>query len=176
MDTESTFVKGEMRKNMEARRKELILAVKMAGREQSSANVRLLNTIGAQLGLSINDEKALDILNQYGPLTAGAIAEHTGLATPSVTALIDRLEKKDFVRRVRDPEDRRRVIVTLNPQRFAELYALFGSLVHSMDEMLAPYSDEQLLVILDFLGRSSQFMRAEASRLNQESRAKSPTP
>lgn len=154
---------------MNSGRKELILAVKRAGREHSSANVRLLNVIGAQVGLSINDEKTLDILNQLGPLTAGAIAEQTGLATPSVTALIDRLEKKGFVQRVRDPEDRRRVIVTLNPQRFAELYALFGAFVHSMDEMLSPFSEEQLRVILDYLQRSTQFIREETNKMSRQS-------
>ena len=163
----------ENSKEIDAGRKALIRAIKQAGREHSSANVMLLNVIGAKFGLSINDEKALDVLNQLGPLTAGAIAEHTGLATPSVTALIDRLEKKEFVRRVRDPEDRRRVIVTLNPQRFAELYALFGSFIHSIDDLLAPYSDEELLIIHDFLKRMTQMMREETDKLNQPCEGKS---
>ncbi len=147
------------------RRHGLIAAVKMAGREQSAANVVMLNVFGERLGLGVNDVKSLDALNRLGPMTAGAIAEHTGLATPSVTALVDRLEEKGFVSRVRDREDRRRVIVTLNTERYGELYATFGSFVRSMDAMLEPYSDQELHLIHDFLVRCAQVMREETQRI-----------
>jgi len=142
-------------------RKELVDSIKMAGREHSSANVMMLNVIASRLGLNIIEVKTIDILQQMGPLTPGVIAEQTGLATPSVTALIDRLEKKGFVQRVRDTEDRRRVFVTLDKQHYAELYGLFGSFIHSVEQLLEPYSDEQLVLIHDFLKRSAQVMREQ---------------
>jgi DNA-binding MarR family transcriptional regulator len=67
------------------------------------------------------EEKTIFLLSGAGPLTAGEIAQHTGLATVSVPSLLDRLERKGFVRRLRDSADRRRVMVELDATQFAEL-------------------------------------------------------
>ena len=47
-------------------------------------------------------------------MTAGQLAELSGLTTGAVTGLVDRLEKSGFVKRERDPKDRRKVVI--NPQ------------------------------------------------------------
>lgn len=65
----------------------------------------------SSLGLYNNDYLSVDILHEKGPITAGELSKLTGLATGSVTALIDRLEKNGFVRRQNDPKDRRKVII-----------------------------------------------------------------
>lgn len=51
--------------------------------------------VAASLGLYNNDFLSVDILREKGPITAGELSKLTGLATGSVTALIDRLEKTD---------------------------------------------------------------------------------
>src|SRR5689334_2873715 len=59
-----------------------------------SANSSLYNQATAdKTGLYTTDIECMDYLVQNGPLTAGALAKHMGLATGTVTALIDRLEK-----------------------------------------------------------------------------------
>ena len=108
------------------------------------------------MGLGATEEKTLGLLGKLGPLTAGEIAAHTGLTTPSVTGLLDRLESKGMAQRVRDPHDRRRVIVKPNRERLAELDQLFHSLQEAFREVLELYSDEQLATIADFLTRSAQ--------------------
>ncbi len=136
-----------------------------AGREHSTAVVMFQSAVGDRFGLNATDLKALDILAVSGPLTAGEIAGRTGLATASVTTLIDRLEKGKFVRRVRDPKDRRRVIVETvgnQPARFAPLFESFGGAVA---ELFSSYTDEQLEIILDFLTRSAQRIREEGLKL-----------
>jgi DNA-binding MarR family transcriptional regulator len=109
-----------------------------------------------RVGLGATEEKTLSLLSQLGPLTAGEIASHTGLTTPSVTGLLDRLEDKGMVRRVRDPHDRRRVIVEPNQKRLEELDKLFSSLQETFRELLEMYSDEQLAIIADFLTRAAR--------------------
>ena len=89
-------------------------------------------------------------------MTAGEIASQTGLTTPSVTGLIDRLESKGMVQRVRDSHDRRRVIVQPNEERLAELNQMFHAVQEVFREVLQIYSDEQLATIADFLTRSAQ--------------------
>jgi DNA-binding MarR family transcriptional regulator len=100
--------------------------------------------------------KTLLLLSGSGSLTAGEIAHQIGVTTPAVTTLIDRLEAKGFVRRVRDTRDRRRVIVERNAQRFAGLAQVFGALQESFRDFVEAYSDEQLITIADFLRRAAQ--------------------
>lgn len=63
------------------------------------------------LGIPTNDYISIDLLNESGPMTAGELAEKTGLSTGTITALIDRLEKIGYAQRKKDPNDRRRVII-----------------------------------------------------------------
>jgi DNA-binding MarR family transcriptional regulator len=52
-------------------------------------------------------------LAEAGPLSVGDQARHHGLSRATATELIDRLEGKGLVARVRDGRDRRRVFVSL---------------------------------------------------------------
>jgi DNA-binding MarR family transcriptional regulator len=149
----------------DARRERLIEALNLAGRENSTASVLFHSAMAERFGLSASDEKTLEVLSRLGPLTAGQLAEHTGLASASVTALIDRLERRGFVRRVRDPADRRRVIVELVPEGVAKIAAAFAPFERSLAEFWAGFTVEQLEVIRDFLLRSAERLRTETARL-----------
>src|SRR5262245_28604316 len=81
------------------------------GREVSARRVTFLQAIDELLGLNTTDHNALDLLSRAGPITAGELAELTGLTTGAITGIIDRLEKAGFVCRENDPKDRRRVII-----------------------------------------------------------------
>src|SRR5690606_11278709 len=81
------------------------------GRENSDATVLFHATMASLLDLHPTDYKTLGLLERLGPLSAGEIARHAGLAPASVTNLVDRLEHRGFVRRVHDTADRRRVLV-----------------------------------------------------------------
>jgi len=140
------------------RRAQVLASLNDAVRAHSTATVLFHSFMGEQFGLSATDSKALDLLDRFGPLSAGDLVERTGLASPSVTALIDRLESKGFVRRVRDAQDRRRVMVELVREGTRGLEQKFGNLKAEADELWAPYTVEQLEVILDFLQRSIQFV------------------
>ena len=140
------------------RRAELIAAVRQAARAHSTAAVLFHAAVAEQFGLTPTDAKTVELLDRFGPLTAGELVERTGLASPSVTALIDRLEARGFVRRVRDEGDRRRVIVELVPEGARGITERFGHFKASVDELWEPYTVEQLEVILDFLRRSADLM------------------
>ena len=64
------------------------------------------------LGINTTDGRALDAIDQAGGrITAGDLARELRLSTGAVTAIIDRLEKAGYAKRVSDPDDRRRVLV-----------------------------------------------------------------
>lgn len=146
-------------KSSSGRRDELINSILHAGRESSAATIMLHTAIAARAGLTATDTKTIDTLLRLGPVTAGDVARHTGLATASVTSLIDRLEQKGFVRRVRDAHDRRRVIVEPIRERIVDSAPLFYSLRNAYAQLLDTYKNEQLATILDFMRRSAERTR-----------------
>ena len=107
----------------------------------------------------------MGVLERLGPLSAGDIARHTGLATASVTNLIDRLERKRFARRVADPRDRRRVLVEARVERVNAARQSFRSPSESLARLFERYSDADLGVIADFLARNAARLRAETLKL-----------
>lgn len=65
-------------------------------------------TVGEIYGLNTSERLCLSFL-WLGRQTASAIAREIRLTPAAVTSLIDRLEKRGFVRRIPDPTDRRKV-------------------------------------------------------------------
>src|SRR5690625_7182278 len=101
-------------------REELIEELLSEGRRASTATIMFHQAIAEKAGISGTDHKYLDILFQEEAVTAGRLAELTGLTTGAVTGIIDRLEKKGLVKRERDPDDRRKVLVVLQTERSEE--------------------------------------------------------
>ena len=66
-----------------------------------------------RIGINATDLNCLNILSFSGHMTAGELARATGLTTASITGVVDRLEEAGYVTRERDPQDRRRVVVSL---------------------------------------------------------------
>jgi DNA-binding MarR family transcriptional regulator len=86
------------------------------------------DAVGRALDLNPTDLRCLDWLAD-GPKSAGELSRGTGLSSAATTALIDRLERKGFVQRVRDSTDRRRVLVELSPEGAARVGEFYGPLV-----------------------------------------------
>ena len=106
-------------------------------------------------GLNRTDVRALvaimDAARRGEALTAGRLGEAVELRSASVTALIDRLERVGHVRRVRDPEDRRRVSLEISEAAMAAGAAHFGGLQRELVAAMAGFSDEDLAVVRRFL-------------------------
>ena len=150
-------------------RAEILGAFSRAGREHSDATVLFHAIMASLLDLHPTDYKALSILERLGAMNAGEIARHSGLASASVTNLIDRLEQKGFVRRARDTADRRRVLVEPVADRVAAARKRFASTRLSLARLAEQYSDRDLAVITDFLARNAQRLRAETHKLEMSS-------
>jgi DNA-binding MarR family transcriptional regulator len=146
----------------------LLAALGDALRDLSTAAIMLHQAVADRLGLNVTDHKCAGILCRSGPLSAGELAEQTGLTTGAITGVIDRLEKAGFVRRARDPNDRRRVIVEPFPERIErEIGPLFASLSGRVAELCAGYTVQELDFILDFTTRASQVSYEETRKLRE---------
>ena len=87
-----------------------------AGREFSARSVMFYTLVAKLIGLSVSDLRAWDLLVSYGPMAASKFADLTGLTAGAVTGLIDRLTKAGAVKRVPDPDDRRKVIIVVTSE------------------------------------------------------------
>jgi DNA-binding transcriptional ArsR family regulator len=141
---------------------EFLLAMRRNG-----SIMQLLGQVSAErIGVNVTDLNCLNIVALTGPMTAGELARATGLTTASITGVLDRLEEGGFVRRDRDPKDRRRVIVNLKPgPGLQEIGPTFGPLVKAWRAVAASYSDEELRLLLDFQRRFEAIVRDQLVRL-----------
>lgn len=128
--------------------------------------------VASSLGLYNNDFLSVDILREKGPITAGELSKLTGLATGSVTALIDRLEKNGYVRRQNDPNDRRKVIIVPLYENKEDVIDTYMPLHTAMVKLAASYTDEELALISEFLGKASNVLDEQIDHLSSTTRSK----
>lgn len=137
----------------------------------SDATVLFHTALAAQLGLGPSDWKVLGLLERHGPLTAGDLVAHSGLAPASVTGLIDRLERGGWVQRARDVRDGRRVVVTLDQARVTRsIGTSFQGLERRLAELYARYRDDQLELLLEFLVEIAARQREATAELTEAAR------
>jgi DNA-binding MarR family transcriptional regulator len=135
-------------------RADLLKQLEEALRKVGAQSVLLSDTVARLVGLNSTDLECLDLLEMAGPTTAGRLAEHAGLTTGAMTAVIDRLERAGFARRLRDAEDRRCVRVEALPRNFRHVAALYQGLAESTAQLHELYDDRQLALIVDYLTRA----------------------
>lgn len=99
------------------------------------------------------------------PLTAGKLAEATGLTTGAITRIIDRLEAAGLVCRQRDKADRRKVFIRPVPERTAMMIDLLEPMERALDELVQRYQPEQVTAIFDYLSQSVVIRYAQIERL-----------
>ncbi len=152
-----------------AGRAALLAALDRAMRLVSAQSVLFSQAAADRLGMNSTDIECLDLLVLNGAVPAGRLAELTGLTTGAITGVIDRLERAGYVRRERDPNDRRKVIVQPLPERLAAAGPVYLPMAQAMDELFASYTDEQLIVILDFATRANAITLENITRLRSGS-------
>ncbi len=79
----------------------------------AAASEQYIAQLRASMGLSSNEMNVLLLLHDGGACTMTELSHRVRLTRPALTTLVDRLETRDWVHRLTDPDDRRRVIVSL---------------------------------------------------------------
>jgi DNA-binding MarR family transcriptional regulator len=126
------------------------------------------DAVADRLGINRTDLRCLDLLDRHEAMTAGELANASGLTTGAVTRLLDRVERMGYAQRVRDTADRRRVLVQLTPlarERAAELY---GPIAHAGQAGLERYSADQLKLLRDFLRGARALHDERTNRLRAQ--------
>lgn len=135
----------------------------------STATIFFHQTVAEKAGLSGSDHKYLDLLFQEGAMTAGKLAELSGLTTGAVTGIIDRLEKQDLVKRKRDPADRRKVLVVpLIENAKKRLGPVFETFQTGLIKQYEKYSEGELQVIRNYLLDTVSLLNEQTQKLRSE--------
>lgn len=136
-------------------------------RAQGGDNDRFDNVVAARLGLNRTDLSCFELVSRHGELTAGQLAAAAGLTSGGLTTAIDRLEAHGMLRRDRDPDDRRRVVLRATEEGLARVAPYFRNLVDASTVAFAGYSDDELALILDFLGKARAVLVAATEALGE---------
>ena len=126
--------------------------------------------LAGQVGLNATDLQVIDILASTGPATAGQLAELTGLTTGATAQMLGRLEKDGLVRRERDPDDGRRVLVSLTPDwdKTGQIGPALAGAGSALEVLAERYDDQQLALMLEFIVAANAVYGEESYRLREE--------
>ena len=98
---------------------------------------------------------------QKGSLAAGELANQVSLSQGTVTDILNRLEQRDLISRIRDTADRRRVMVQATPAGFAILEQSPPLLQESFAQRFASLQDWEQSQLLASLQRIAAMMDAQ---------------
>ena len=130
-------------------------------------SLQMHEAIARKAGLPGTDHKYLGFLMQKGQMTAGELSQLTGLTTGAVTALIDRLEKKKFVKRQFAEDDRRKVIIVPNNKNIMTLLVpLYKEFRSKSEKLIASFSDKETKILETYFLKAIAIMQETTGKLN----------
>ena len=117
--------------------------------------VALAGDLSTSSGLHPSDLAALRALDAAAGtgVAVNTLGAQLGLSSGATTALVDRLERHGLVQRTRDPQDRRRVLVTLTPQAHAFGAEHLVPLARRIGAATTALSDLELAAVARFRDR-----------------------
>lgn len=118
---------------------------------------------GAEVGLSLRQYAALHSIRQ-GASSPGELARLWQVTPAVITGIIDRLEKRELVRREPHPDDRRRLRLALTETGLAASEDVERALTGDLAAQLATASPHEL----DELGRSLELLQRTFAALEQQ--------
>jgi DNA-binding MarR family transcriptional regulator len=147
-------------------RKALMSQLQFLGQMASTETALFHQTAAAKCGLGITDLKTISTLQQEGPMTAGQLGRRLNLTTGAVTSVIDRLEQRNFVKRVADATDRRKVIVTIDPGNLSIMDDVYHSMGEASERLLETCSTQELEFLVRYSQASIEMTRLEIAKLH----------
>lgn len=117
--------------------------------------------IDRQSGLTGPQLLVMKIIKQHGEIHAGVLAKQINLSQATVTTILDRLEKKQFVLRTRSSIDKRVVIVTLTDAGESALLHAPELLQESFIQAFSNLPEWEQSLILSSLQRVATMMNAD---------------
>ncbi len=131
----------------------------------------LNHVVGSRLKVRDSDLDCLDLIARLGPIAPSELARRSGVHPATITGILDRLQKAEWIARERDPAaaDRRGVIVRIRRERVGEVFRLYAGMISALDGICADYSEQELELIGGFLDRVAEAGRGVTEELAEGS-------
>ena len=152
----------------------LLQELENAMRIGSSQGAMFAKMVADRAGISSADMDCIDFVNVEGRMTAGRLAELTGLTTGAITGVVDRLEKAGFVRRERDESDRRKVFIVPVLEKMMQVGRPYELVQRAMAKQCAAYTDAELKFLIRYGTESYQSMLEATTQLRDQGEAALP--
>jgi DNA-binding MarR family transcriptional regulator len=149
-------------------KRELVHELVAATRASQVATDKMDDAGSRALGVNRTDGRCLDVIQQTGRISAGELAERAGLTSGSVTAVIDRLEAKGFVRRVADPDDRRKVLLEVTDEMQHRALELWGPLAHRGIPHLEKLSASEIELLIRYMRFATELNETRAAEIREK--------
>jgi DNA-binding MarR family transcriptional regulator len=104
-------------------------------------------------GFEIYDYSVLALLGEGARTTQAAIADILLLDPSRLVALLDSLEERGMIARQRDPQDRRRHVVSITPEGAEQLVMMRRVVAAIEDEFFSPLSEAERASLHELLVR-----------------------
>ncbi len=140
--------------------------------ELQAATDALDEAVAERLGINRTDLQCVNSLYRRGGMTAGQLADESGLTPGAITTALDRLERAGYAQRTRDDVDRRRVLVELTPQSRQSAAELYAAVIEAEQAEYERYTLEELRLLRDFLQRAQQIQAEHVAHLRTSARGR----
>lgn len=112
----------------------------------------LIADVARRYGLSHAALNALAVIEgPGGPLPTGEVGARLHITSGTMTTVLDTLERNGYVRRLADPDDRRRVLVDITPAAQSVLERLLPDVQQMANAVMRVLDDNILHALLDTL-------------------------
>jgi DNA-binding MarR family transcriptional regulator len=158
-----------------SRRRELLNKLWELGRIMSTQTVFLHQAIAQTAGLNATDTKCIDLILRApdGAVTAGQLSDMTGLTTGAITHILDRLERRRFIERVRDARDRRKVFIRVRAESLKLLAPKYEAIGKAYLALAEQYATRDLQLISDYMEKTAAISQRELANLIAANRKES---
>ena len=123
-------------------------------------------------GMGVSDFMVLEVLLHKGPMTISAIGEKVLLASASMTSAIDRLEKRELVRRRNCSSDRRIRYVDLTSEGKVFIEEVYAQHEKDLEKVMSGLSEQERRVLYEGLKKIGFAAQAAAAMERRETELK----
>jgi DNA-binding MarR family transcriptional regulator len=121
----------------------------------------LVAGVARRYGLSHAALNALAVIEGNGaPLPAGEVSSRMHITSGTMTTVLDTLERKQYVKRLLDPTDRRRVLVDVTPAGQGLLDEMLPQVQQAATAVMSALGDELLVSLRAALAAVDDSLRA----------------
>lgn len=133
---------------------------------------RIVEAFADQQKLHQTDVEALSLLmaadSQAKPMTAGALGAELRITSGATTFVLDRLERAVLIKRIRDPNDQRKVFLHFSDSGRRLATEFFSPVLQLSHAVMDQFTPAELKIVRRFLAATTAAMAAHRKSLSPQ--------